>query len=86
MFAYLVVDNRIEQTAHEAFEIAWDFLQRSDDVGNTAVAQAFIAAEIMRLLERGERHRIRLANLTISAFQAKHPIERQAAVELAYIG
>jgi hypothetical protein len=86
MFAHSVIDHRIEQTAHEAFEIAWNFVSHSDDIGAPAVAQAFIATEIMRLLERGERHKIRLANLAISAFQTTRPIEREAALEHAYIG
>lgn len=58
-----------EQAAEEAFGIAWFFIDNTHDIADEFAAQAFIATEIMRLLERGETHRIRLANGAIAAFE-----------------
>ncbi len=56
-----------EQAAEEAFGIAWLFIENTHDVADGFAARAFIANEIMRLLERGESHRIRLVNGAIAA-------------------
>ena len=58
-----------EQAAEEAFGIAWFFIENTHDVADEFAAQTFIATEIMRLLERGESHRIRLANAAIAAYE-----------------
>lgn len=58
-----------EQAAEDAFAIAWHFVSASYDVDDEFAAQTLIATEIMRLLDRGERHRIRLANLAIAAYE-----------------
>ena len=69
MYARSAFQYLTEQTAEDAFAIAWHFVSSSYDVDDEAVAQAFIATEIMRLLDRGERHKIRLANLAIAAYE-----------------
>lgn len=66
-----------EQAAEDAFAIAWNFVSTSYDVDDEFAVQAFIAAEIMRLLERGERNRIRLANLAIAAYEKFVKLERE---------
>lgn len=66
-----------EQAAEDAFAIAWNFVSRSYDVDDEFAVQAFIATEIMRLLERGERNRIRLANLAIGAYEKSVKLERE---------
>lgn len=58
-----------EQAAEEAFCIAWFFIDNTHDVADEFTAQTLIATEIMRLLERGESHRIRLANAAIAAYE-----------------
>ena len=84
MYAYSTVESPLERTAQEAFAIAWNFVNQSETIDDPAVAQALIATEIMRLLERGERHRIRLANLAIRTFQQTAPGDREAKLTLAY--
>ena len=64
-----------DDAAEEAFDIACQFLSgRGDDETFT---RTFVAREIIRLIDRGERHKIRLANLAIAAFEkqanAAHP-------------
>jgi hypothetical protein len=85
MHAYSTVVTPLEQTAQEAFTIAWDFLSQTETIDDAGVAQGFIATEIMRLLERGERHRIRLANLAISSFQQTNPSGREARLSFVHI-
>ena len=80
MSTHSAFDYRPEKSAHEAFEIAWSFLRAADELGDETVAQAFIAEEIIRLLRRGERHRIRLANLTIATFQRTRPADRASVL------
>ena len=63
------LDHLNENTAEEAFGIAWFFIENTRDVADEFAAQTFIATEIMRLLERGESHRIRLANAAITAYE-----------------
>jgi hypothetical protein len=85
MYAYSTVVSPLEQTAQEAFAIAWNFLSQTEDIEDASVAQGYVATEIMRLLERGERHRIRLANLAIRSFQQTSPAEREARLGFAHI-
>ncbi len=68
-----------EQAAEDAFAIAWNFVSASHDVDDEFAVQAFIATEIMRLLDRGERNRIRLANLAIAAYEKSINLERELA-------
>lgn len=64
-----------EQAAEDAFAIAWNFVSASYDIDDEFAVQAFIATEIMRLLERGEHNRIRLANLAIAAYEKSVRLE-----------
>jgi hypothetical protein len=80
MFAYSYSGGSEERAAQEAFDIAWNFVSRVERIADATVAQAFIATEIRHLLERGERHKLRLANLAILAFQRTHPGDRETAL------
>jgi hypothetical protein len=62
-----------EHAAEEAFDIAWQFIRNTHDIADEFVAQAFIAGEIMHLLESGEHNKIRLANRAIAAYERAHP-------------
>lgn len=85
MYAYSTFESPLERIAQEAFAIAWSFLSQTETIDDPVLGQAFVATEIMRLLERGERHRIRLANLAIRAFQRTAPADRKAKLALAHI-
>jgi isocitrate dehydrogenase kinase/phosphatase len=61
----IVTDDVIEQ----AFAIALHYISNTRDLEDATVAQEFIASVIVRLLQRGERHPVRLANLSISAYE-----------------
>jgi hypothetical protein len=53
----------------DAFDIAWDFLKRSGQVTDEYAVKVFLCQQIMGLIDRGERHKIRLANVAIGAFE-----------------
>ena len=77
MYAYSSAVPQLEQTAYEAFDIALNFLNASDEAADVTGTQAFIATVIMGLLQRGERNKIKLANLAIAAFQKSPETERK---------
>lgn len=74
-----------EQAADEAFGIAWYFLKNTREIADEFAAQAIIATEIIRLLERGERHRILLANRAITAFERTHPDDVDNVLSLDFV-
>lgn len=61
-----VTDNRL---VDEAFAIAWNFVKQSGRAADNYYAQVFLSREIMRLLSKGETHKIRIANLAIAALE-----------------
>lgn len=73
-----------EQAAEEAFSIAWTFILNTHDVVDAFAAQAFIANEIARQLERGERHKILLANRAIAAYERAHPDDLDRLLALGH--
>lgn len=74
-----------EHEAEEAFNIAWQFIDATHDVADEFAAQAFIATEIMRLMARGERHKILLANRAIGAYERAHPEDIDHLLALGYV-
>jgi hypothetical protein len=74
-----------EHEAEAAFDIAWQFIKITHDVADEFVAQAFIASEIMRLMARGDRHKILLANRAIAAYERAHPEDIDHLLALGYV-
>lgn len=66
-----------ESPAEEAFHIAYDYLERAGAVSEELPVYVFLAREIRRLLDRGVKNRIKLANLAIGAFYAHFEINEQ---------
>ena len=52
-----------------SIEIAWDYLQRTGELGDAAVASRFLIDTIESMVRRGERRRLMLANKAITAYQ-----------------
>jgi hypothetical protein len=67
-------DYRVSAAA-EAYEIALDFLEGSGSIDDPYVASNFLAQELSALVDHGECHKIRLANLAISSFEKRYLIE-----------
>jgi hypothetical protein len=66
---HVLVRAEEDKLVDEAFAIAWNFIKRSGQVVDDYYAQVFLSREIMRLIGQGERHKIRIANLAIAAFE-----------------
>ena len=62
-----------------SIEIAWDYLERTGELGDAMVAGHFLNEAIELMVHRGERRRLMLANKAITAYQrfrrqTEHPI------------
>ena len=68
-----------DSVVDEAFAIAWDYLRNVSEDGDELVAQAFLASQILRMYERGERRKIALANRAIAAYERSSDPEGDAA-------
>ncbi len=69
---------RIEQDVEAAFQIALSFLRAKGQVADEARTSEFLAASIMRRLQKGERHKILLANHAIGDYEARFVVEHVA--------
>ncbi|CCE02225.1 hypothetical protein [Bradyrhizobium sp. STM 3809] len=58
-----------QPAAAEAYDIALDFLWRTGAVRDEFETYQFLAAEISRMVDRGQTNRLRMANLAIAAHQ-----------------
>ena len=52
-----------------SIEIAWDYLNRTGELGEPLVASRFLSDTIELMVRRGERRRLMLANKAIAAYQ-----------------
>jgi hypothetical protein len=52
-----------------SIEIAWDYLNRTGELGDAMVAGRFLSDAIEQMVRRGERRRLMLANRAIAAYQ-----------------
>jgi hypothetical protein len=52
-----------------SIEIAWDYLNRTGELGDAIVAGRFLSDSIELMVRRGERRRLMLANKAIAAYQ-----------------
>ena len=57
----LLVENSIQ--------IAWDYLEQTREIDDPRFAGKFLLHSVRRMLETGERRRLRLANKAISEYQ-----------------
>jgi hypothetical protein len=61
-----------------SIQIAWDYLERTGEIDDTAVASRFLSDYIEGLIRRGERRRLLLSNKAIIAYE-NFKQERKAA-------
>jgi hypothetical protein len=50
-------------------QIAWDYLERSGELGDSAVASRFLVDDIELMVRRGERRRLLLSNRAIENYR-----------------
>ena len=69
-----------EALVSEAYDIAWDFIERTYAIyEEDLIPQAFLAAHILSQYERGERRKLALANRAIAAYERSTDPEGDAA-------
>jgi hypothetical protein len=59
----------LSQLLEESFQIAWEYLERTGELGDGGVANRFLSDKIEAMIRRGERSRLALSNRAISAYQ-----------------
>ncbi|MGJ5176249.1 hypothetical protein ACQR16_24295 [Bradyrhizobium oligotrophicum] len=75
--ARLIFSDVRQPAAAEAYDIALDFLWRTGAVRDEFETYQFLAAEISRMVDRGQSSRIWMANLAIAAHQ-RHFVDPDA--------
>ena len=59
----------LSQLLEDSFQIAWEYLERSGELGDRASASRFLSDVIETMIRRGERSRLALSNRAITAYQ-----------------
>ena len=59
----------LSQLLEESFQIAWEYLERTGELSDSAVASRFLSDTIEAMIRRGQRSRLGLSNQAISAYQ-----------------
>jgi DNA-binding transcriptional regulator of glucitol operon len=59
----------LSQLIEDSFQIAWEYLERSGELGDGALASRFLSDVIETMIRRGQRSRLALSNRGISAYQ-----------------
>jgi hypothetical protein len=53
----------------ESFRIAWDYLKRTGELGDGAVANRYLSDTIETMIRRGQRNWLLISNRAITAYQ-----------------
>jgi hypothetical protein len=59
----------LPQLLEESFRIAWEYLERTGELGDASVASRFLNDIIETMIRRGQRSRLALSNRAITAYQ-----------------
>jgi hypothetical protein len=59
----------LSQLLEDSFQIAWEYLGRSGELGDGASASRFLSDVIETMIRRGQRSRLALSHRAISAYQ-----------------
>jgi hypothetical protein len=66
---HIIFSDYRNPAAEQAYEIAWDFLDRTGAIRDEFEACVFLAQRIAGMVEEGQTNRIRMANRAISEYQ-----------------
>jgi hypothetical protein len=61
--------NSLSQLLEESFQIAWEYLERTGELGDAAEASRFLSDTIEIMIRRGQRNRLPLSSRAIGAYQ-----------------
>jgi hypothetical protein len=59
----------LSQLLEDSFQIAWEYLERTGELGGDAAASRFLSDTIETMIRGGQRNRLALSNRAISAYQ-----------------
>ena len=59
----------LSQLLEESFQIAWEYLERTGELGDAAAASRFLSDTIETMIRRGQRSRLALSNRAIITYQ-----------------
>jgi hypothetical protein len=59
----------LSRLLEKSFQIAWEYLDRTGELGDGAAASRFLSATIETMIRQGQRSRLALANRAISGYQ-----------------
>jgi hypothetical protein len=59
----------LSQLLEESFQIAWEYLERTGELGDAVAASRFLSDRIEMMIRQGQRSRLALANRAIGAYQ-----------------
>ena len=59
----------LSQLLEESFQIAWEYLEQTGELADSAVASRFLSDTIETMIRRGQRSGLVLSNRAISAYQ-----------------
>jgi hypothetical protein len=59
----------LSQLLEESFQIAWEYLDRTGELGEGAAASRFLSDTIETMIRQGQRSRLALANRAIGGYQ-----------------
>jgi hypothetical protein len=59
----------LSQLLEDSFQIVWEYLERTGELGDDAAASRFLSDTIETMIRRGQRNRLALSNRAISAYK-----------------
>jgi hypothetical protein len=59
----------LSQLLEESFQIAWEYLERTGELGDAGAASRFLSDRIEIMIRQAQRSRLGLANRAIGAYQ-----------------
>jgi hypothetical protein len=62
-----------------AIQIAWNYLERTRELGDPEIASRFLLDTVELLVRRGERRRLLLSNQAIEAYRRFHSAHKHLA-------
>jgi len=76
---HIIFSDYRSPAAEQAYELAWDFLNRTGAIRDEFEACVFLAQRITKMVEEGQTSRILMANRAISQYQT-HVDERDQLI------
>jgi hypothetical protein len=61
-----------------SIQIAWDYLDRTGDLGDPDIASRFLVYAVEQMIQRGERRRLMLSNRAIDSYK-RYRVQRGLA-------